>query len=226
MAVQELHDLVGSRRRTGMSAYGRTMQTARLRPSPAFPAPITRVLPSRDDNRLRDGEHDPASELDCLRPVFARTLLQAAEARSRHVGIGADQVLIRSGVIDEDAYLRALSAHTGLAIEPLTAMSRNDCCLPDHHLPRVAQHGLLPVRTDGELVWIVAPRGLAVHLEHAQPERLRRENPVEPRAIGEERFLRVQLVVEPADGLEVAGSRLAKHEPILRSAASRRGGGG
>lgn len=156
-----------------MSAYGRTMQPARLRPSPAIPAPITRVLPSRDDNRLRDGEHDPASELDCLRPVFARTLLQAAEARSRHVGIGADQVLIRSGIIDEDAYLRALSAHTGLAIEPLTAMSRNDCCLPDHHLPRVAQHGLLPVRTDGELVWIVAPRGLAARqlcrFAHAYP---------------------------------------------------------
>jgi cellulose synthase/poly-beta-1,6-N-acetylglucosamine synthase-like glycosyltransferase len=160
MAVQESHDVGGSRRRTGVSAYDRVTQPARLRPSPAFPAHITGILPSHDDSRLRDGDHDPASELDCLRPVFAPILLRAAEARSRYIGVGADDVLIRSGVIDEDAYLRALSAHTGLAIDPLTTASRDDCCLPDHHLLRAAQHGLLPMRVDGELVWIVAPRGL------------------------------------------------------------------
>jgi hypothetical protein len=159
MAVQESHDLAGSRRRTGMSAYDRIVQPARLRPSPAFPPHTAPILPSRNDH-LHEGEYEPASELDCLRPVFAPILLRAAEARSRQIGVGADDVLIRSGVIDEDAYLRALSAHTGIAIDPLTTASRDDCCLPDRHLFRAAQHGLLPMRANGELVWIVAPRGL------------------------------------------------------------------
>ncbi len=135
------------------------MMPAGSLPSAAFPAGAVHTPQSSNDNRLR--EPGPASELDCLRQVFAPSLLGAAEARGRELGISADQVLIRSGVIDEDAYLQALSLHTGLAIEPFTETSRADCLLPDHHLPHAAEHGLLPLRRNGRLVWAVAPRGLA-----------------------------------------------------------------
>jgi hypothetical protein len=88
-------------------------------------------------------------------------LLNAAEARGREVGSGADQALIRSGIIDEDAYLRALSLHTGLAIERFARVSRADCLLSDCHLPRAAEHGLLPLHRHGRLIWAIAPRGFA-----------------------------------------------------------------
>ena len=106
-----------------------------------------------------DPEPGPASELDCLRQVLAPALLNAAAARGREVGVGADQALIRSGVIDEDAYLQTLSFHTGLPIETFAEISRADCPLPDRHLPRAAEHGLLPLRRQGRLIWAVAPRG-------------------------------------------------------------------
>jgi cellulose synthase/poly-beta-1,6-N-acetylglucosamine synthase-like glycosyltransferase len=130
-------------------------------PPAAFPAGVGHLPQSSNDNWLRDPEPGPASELDCLRQVFAPSLLSAAEARGRELGIGADQVLIRSGVIDEDAYLQALSLHTGLAIETFAEASRDECPLPDHHLPRAAEHGLLPLRRHGRLIWAVAPRGFA-----------------------------------------------------------------
>src|SRR6185437_7461965 len=120
-----------------------------------------RIPQSSNDNWLHDPEPGPPDELDCLRQVFAPALLNAAEARGREVGTGADQALIRSGVIDEDAYLQALSLHTGLAIETFAQASRADCLLHDHHLRRAAEHGLLPLHRDGRLIWAVAPRGFA-----------------------------------------------------------------
>src|SRR4051794_21196055 len=72
---------------------------------------------SGNDNQRRTDEEGPADELDCLRHVLAPDLLRAAELRARELGVGADQVLIRQGVIDEDAYLHRLSAHTGIPIE-------------------------------------------------------------------------------------------------------------
>lgn len=114
---------------------------------------------SSNDNWLGDPEPGPASELDCLRHVLAPAPLNAAEARGREVGTDADQALIRSGVIDEGAYLQALSFQTGLAIETFAEISRSDGPLPDRYLSRVAQHGLLPLRQRGQLFWVVAPRG-------------------------------------------------------------------
>jgi cellulose synthase/poly-beta-1,6-N-acetylglucosamine synthase-like glycosyltransferase len=130
-------------------------------PSSALPAGVVPPPQSSNDNWLCDPEPGPAGELDCLRQVLAPSLLSAAEARGLELAIGADQVLIRSGVIDEDAYLQALSLHTGLAIEIFAETSRDDCPLPDHHLLRAAEHGLLPLRRHGQLIWVVAPRGFA-----------------------------------------------------------------
>lgn len=126
----------------------------------ALPPGFICIPRSSNDNWLGDPEPGPASELDCLRHVLAPALLSAAEARGREVGTGADQALIRSGVIDEDAYLQTLSFQTGLAIETFAEeVSRSDCSLSDRYLSRAAQHGLLPLRQRGQLVWVVAPRG-------------------------------------------------------------------
>jgi cellulose synthase/poly-beta-1,6-N-acetylglucosamine synthase-like glycosyltransferase len=157
MAVQESQDFVESDGWT--SRHGRPARPIWLRRRPASSASVFRIPQPSKSNRLHDGEPGPASELDCLRPLFAPALLQAAEARSRRIGIGADQVLIRSGMIDEDVYLQVLSAHTGLAIGTFADTSRADCLLPDRHLPRAAEHGLLPLRQDGRWILAVAPRG-------------------------------------------------------------------
>jgi hypothetical protein len=61
-----------------------------------------------------------AQELDCLRGVLAPDLLRRAKTRARELGIGADQVLIRLGIISQAAYLRRLSRHTGIAIDDLS----------------------------------------------------------------------------------------------------------
>src|SRR4051794_37321194 len=72
---------------------------------------------SVNDNQRCVLDEGPADELDCLRGVLAPELLRTAEARARQLGIGADQVLIWQGVIDQEAYLRRLAFHTGVTIE-------------------------------------------------------------------------------------------------------------
>ena len=106
-------------------------------------------------------EPGPTAEFDCLRGILAPALLKSAEARSVEVGVGADQVLIRWGVIDEDAYLQRFAHHTGLALETFDDVARDDCLLTDDQLQFGARYGLLPIRQDGELVLVFAPRGYA-----------------------------------------------------------------
>jgi hypothetical protein len=115
--------------------------------------------PSQNDNRPAYREPGPAVELNCLRDAFAPSLLAAAERRSDEVGVGADRVLILWGVISEGAYLDHLAAYAGLGIETLADIRRNDCALPDAQIHLVARHGILPIRAQGELVYVSAPRG-------------------------------------------------------------------
>jgi cellulose synthase/poly-beta-1,6-N-acetylglucosamine synthase-like glycosyltransferase len=124
---------------------------------------------SENDNRgneYRERPDDPDRpvELDCLRTVLAASVLKAAEARSREVGSGADQVLIRRGVIDETAYLSRLADHTGIALETLCDDARRSFPLLDHQISQAAVHGLLPLRQNGRLIWAVAPRGTTARM--------------------------------------------------------------
>src|SRR5258707_5368743 len=80
---------------------------------------------SSNDNQRYVLDEGPADELDCLRRVLAPELLRAAQARARELGIGADQVLILWGVIDDEAYLQRLAFHTGVAIENFSENGRD-----------------------------------------------------------------------------------------------------
>lgn len=149
------NDRAGQPRRSGGTAA-----SARSLVTPAAgPSGYSR---SQDGARTAGrGEPGPAAELNCLRGVLAPALLKAAEARSIEVGVGADQVLIRWGVIDEDAYLRRFAHHAGLVLETFEDIARDDCLLTDDQLQFGARYGLLPIRQDGELVLVFAPRGYA-----------------------------------------------------------------
>jgi cellulose synthase/poly-beta-1,6-N-acetylglucosamine synthase-like glycosyltransferase len=114
---------------------------------------------SQNDNRPGHREPGPAMELDCLRHVLAPALLAAAEQRSDNIGIGADRVLIQWGVISEDAYLDHLAAYCGVDIETLEDVDPSDCLLPRDGIHLCARHGILPIRRQGGLVYIVAPHG-------------------------------------------------------------------
>jgi hypothetical protein len=116
---------------------------------------------SGNDNARHVADEGPADELECLRRVLAPESLRAAAARARELGIGADQVLIQQGVIDEEAYLRRLAFHTGVATENFARMDRSDSPLLDHQLSHAAKFGLIPLRQDGRLMWTLAPRRLA-----------------------------------------------------------------
>ena len=98
---------------------------------------------SSNDNQRGVFDEGPADELDCLRRVLAPELLRAAEARARELGIGADQVLIHQGVIDEDAYLQRLAFHTGIAIENFSEIGRGDSLLRDREILQAAELGLI-----------------------------------------------------------------------------------
>ena len=100
-------------------------------------------------------------EIDCVRLLLADDVLAAAEQRAAAVGVGADRVLIASGALSEETYLRALGTTLGVAFEPLDGISRPLCPINDERLIESAAAGLLPLALDDELYLVVAPRGIA-----------------------------------------------------------------
>jgi hypothetical protein len=99
-------------------------------------------------------------EIDCIRHLLPRQVIAAAERRAQRIGLGAERVLICADALTEEVYLAALGASLGTACEALDRVSRAECPLSDHELIQAAAAGLLPLRRDGQLVWIVAPQGL------------------------------------------------------------------
>src|SRR3954451_22486457 len=118
----------------GSSGVGARNETGRVPSSPGYPGAVS----SNDNHRGIFGQ-GRADELDCLRGMLAPELLIAAERRARHVGTGADRVLIQWGVIDEAAYLKRLSRHTGLAMETLAGVERRDLPLYDRQIAQAAE---------------------------------------------------------------------------------------
>jgi glycosyltransferase involved in cell wall biosynthesis len=133
------------------------MEPADARPLPSFLS-LRPPASSSNDNHRGFFDLSPADELACLRHVLAPDLLAAAEARSRQLGIGAEQVLIQSGAISEAAYLEHLSSFIGIAIERFTSLDRADTPLSDRQIPYAATSGILPLYRDGCLIKVLAPR--------------------------------------------------------------------
>lgn len=73
-------------------------------------------------------------ELDCIRGLLADHVVETAEARAAKLGTGADRVLIASGALDEETYLRALADELGVPFEPLDGVARALCPLGDERL--------------------------------------------------------------------------------------------
>lgn len=119
------------------------------------------ALASGNDNFDPRTAFRSAAELDCLRHALSPGLLAAAERRAAVTGVGADRVLIEAGVIGDDAYLRYLSRHTGIAVVDADAAGLSDWGLRPDQYVSAARSGILPIGLDGGLVWLIAPRGHA-----------------------------------------------------------------
>jgi hypothetical protein len=108
---------------------------------------------------MRPAEDFP--ELDCVRDRLPLTTIAAAERRALVVGVTADRVLITSGLLTEELYVRALAQSLGLAFEPLETPERTACPISDERLIEARAAGLLPLTENDELTLVVAPRGVA-----------------------------------------------------------------
>jgi len=97
-------------------------------------------------------------ELDCVRGLLPAGVIEAAAARALILGTGADRVLIATGALDEESYLRALARHLGVAFEPLDGVPRATCPLDDERLIEAAAQGMVALAIAGELALVVAPR--------------------------------------------------------------------
>lgn len=115
--------------------------------------------PSNDDGPFLSAVGFP--ELDCVRGRLAADLLTAVEMRAARIGVSADRVLVAGGLIDEEAYLRALGERLDIPFEPLDGVERTRCPLDDERLPEAAATGLVPLLNGSELMLVVAPRGSA-----------------------------------------------------------------
>jgi cellulose synthase/poly-beta-1,6-N-acetylglucosamine synthase-like glycosyltransferase len=145
------------------TAFRVATRVGRARPYswPPVPASVFDILASSNDNQSSEREIGRADELDCLRRVLAPSLLRAAERRGNELGIGGDQVLIRTGIIGEEAYLDRLALHLDLTNETFSTVDRDTSPLLDRQIPDAARFGLIPIRQDGRLIWTLTPRGLA-----------------------------------------------------------------
>jgi hypothetical protein len=127
-----------------------------------------------DDFAEADRRDNPCfPEIDCLRALLSADVLAAAGQRADAVGVGADRVLIASGALSEETYLRARGDTLGVEFEPLDGVPRAQCPIDNERLIESGAAGLLPLTVDDSLYLVVAPRGGAAR----QILRLIEDNP-------------------------------------------------
>ncbi len=100
-------------------------------------------------------------ELDCVRARLPDDVIADAAQRAAGLGVSADRVLIATGSLSEEDYLRALAGALGVAFEPLDTTPRTHCPLTDERLIKSAATGILPLAIDGKFHLVVAPRATA-----------------------------------------------------------------
>jgi glycosyltransferase XagB len=105
-----------------------------------------------------NGDQRGFPEIDCLRLLLPAKVLGNAEARAAHLNIGADRVLIASGIIDEETCLRNLGAALSIKFESLRDVPRALCPLTDCRLIACDSNGLLPLVVNDLKILVLAPR--------------------------------------------------------------------
>ena len=185
------------------------------------PSSPHRIWSSGPDRRRRAGRPIAACpEIDCIRHRLLPGVIDAAERRALALGVSADRVLIAAGAITEDAYVVALAAALRVPYEPLDRLPRSACPLTDAQLLDADKNGLLPLEIDGELSWIVAPRGLASRRLVAGPYPIARDT----MRLTSARRLRQFVIHHGADELaNRAAEGLRKARPELSAAPHGRG---
>ena len=99
-------------------------------------------------------------ELRCLAGRLPPETLAAAADRARSIGVGADRVLVTSGAITDDAYVRALAEWLDVTFDPLAWTQREQCPLDDGRLIDAVATGIVPLRVGGNLIYVIAPSGI------------------------------------------------------------------
>jgi len=149
----------------GEAAAGRARQSSWASATAEFLSIVPRG--PRDHGSEPSPPPQPATacrEIDCIRDQLSDGVIAAAERRAAELGVGADRVLIASGLIAEEDYARAFAASSGAEFLELDDTPRSWCLLSDDRLFEAATTGILPLHIDGELVLVVAPRGTAARL--------------------------------------------------------------
>jgi hypothetical protein len=144
--------------------------TARARPyrsaaKGTIPARLTSFAASSDALAGPDPRTiSQCPEIECIRSLLPIDVLMAAQERSAALGVSADRVLIASGAIREEDYLRALARSLGVQFDTLECVSRTRCHIEDQRLIDAAAAGLLPLMEGDDLRVVVAPRNAAPRL--------------------------------------------------------------
>jgi len=112
-------------------------------------------------HRPLPGTRRACPELDCVAHLVRADVLDQAELRAERLGTGADRALIAMGELDEETYVRALSAALGVGFVALDDLPRAACPLPDGRLIEAAAAGVAALTLGDGPVWLVAPRHLA-----------------------------------------------------------------
>ncbi|QUS37941.1 glycosyltransferase [Tardiphaga alba] len=193
-----------------------------------YPEPFLspgRALLPRQGQRLPDNDNDLprdvlpiAPELYCLVGLIAFPTLTAATNRSYRVGVGANQILIDWGEIDEASYIRHLAAHLGIPVAPLGEGVRGHRPLAPEDYASAATMGLLSARHGPGSSFVVAPRFLSsrrlTELALERPELIAGFELATTQAFN--RFLTAQASAPLAD---MAANGLAKRWPALSAAS-------
>lgn len=117
-------------------------------------APAVRDVPGRVRTpapRLRT----VCPELDCVRSALPPATLAAAESRAAALGVSAERVLIASGTISEEDYVRALARHLDVPFATLVRVPRDACVSSDVDLLQAPAAGMLRLRQETERLVVV-----------------------------------------------------------------------
>src|ERR1700760_3148614 len=147
---------LGIRTRT---ARALSYRSANFASDPAPLPGVAKAPAALASSALDTGDDYP--EIDCIRPLLPIDVLMAAQERAATLGVGADRVVIASGAMREEDYLRALARSLGVQFDTLECVSRTRCQIEDQRLIEAAAAGLLPLMERDDLRLVVAPRGAA-----------------------------------------------------------------